>query len=230
MRPATLDMKALRADVPLCRPGHRAEQAPIIACSPSGKDHVNCHTCGRHIDMNTQWWLGACMQDIRFGYNFTDHMLVVEHIDGHWGAPKIQPLVTTNAALTSCTCFIYWQLDSPWLWVCQGMLQIHPASPVLHYGMGCFEGMKVNSLPTLYRSAIHWNKCAKLCKFSITLKERAIKLTRVLFLRGRHTWDLMVWGACFGLKRMHSACCALSSAWLWRLSMLWCAPMPQLHS
>ena len=56
------------------------------------------------------------LQDLKFGTVFTDHMLHAEHVVGQgWGAPTIKPF---------------------------GMLQLHPASPVLHYGMGCFEGMK----------------------------------------------------------------------------------------
>lgn len=56
------------------------------------------------------------LEDLKFGTVFTDHMFVAEHAVGRgWGAPAIKPL---------------------------GLLQLHPASQVLHYGMCCFEGMK----------------------------------------------------------------------------------------
>ena len=57
------------------------------------------------------------MQSVRFGQTFTDHLLMVEHVEGQgWGRPQIRPFA-------------------------EG-LTIHPASTVLHYGMCCFEGMK----------------------------------------------------------------------------------------
>lgn len=56
------------------------------------------------------------LEDLKFGTVFTDHMFVAEHEAGRgWSAPAIKPL---------------------------GMLQMHPAAQVLHYGMCCFEGMK----------------------------------------------------------------------------------------
>lgn len=53
------------------------------------------------------------LKDLRFGQAFTDHMLIVEYVEGEgWGIPKIKPF---------------------------GFLPIHPAATVLHYGMCCFE-------------------------------------------------------------------------------------------
>ncbi|KAL3141818.1 hypothetical protein ABBQ32_004492 [Trebouxia sp. C0010 RCD-2024] len=55
-------------------------------------------------------------QDLVFGASFTDHMFMVEHIDGQgWGQPVIKPF---------------------------GNLSVHPAAQALHYGVCCFEGMK----------------------------------------------------------------------------------------
>lgn len=75
----------------------------------------------------------ACtLQNLRFGQTFTDHLLTMEHTEGQgWGRPAIRPLS-------------------------QG-ITIHPAAPVLHYGMCCFEGMKaylgVDGRGRLFRSA-----------------------------------------------------------------------------
>lgn len=56
------------------------------------------------------------VQDLVFGASFTDHMFMVEHIDGQgWGQPVIKPF---------------------------GNLSVHPAAQALHYGVCCFEGMK----------------------------------------------------------------------------------------
>ena len=54
-------------------------------------------------------------EELSFGADFTDHMLTVQWKDGAWGAPVVRPLEP---------------------------FALHPASPVLHYGMCCFEGMK----------------------------------------------------------------------------------------
>ena len=56
------------------------------------------------------------VQDLVFGASFTDHMFLVEHIDGKgWGQPVIRPF---------------------------GNISMHPAAQALHYGVCCFEGMK----------------------------------------------------------------------------------------
>ena len=47
-------------------------------------------------------------QDLKFGTVFTDHMFLAEHeAERGWGAPAVRPL---------------------------GLLPLHPASQVLHYG------------------------------------------------------------------------------------------------
>lgn len=56
------------------------------------------------------------VQDLVFGASFTDHMFLVEHIDGKgWCQPVIKPF---------------------------GNISMHPAAQTLHYGVCCFEGMK----------------------------------------------------------------------------------------
>ena len=56
------------------------------------------------------------VQDLVFGASFTDHMFLVEHVDGEgWGQPVIKPF---------------------------GNIPMHPAAQALHYGVCCFEGMK----------------------------------------------------------------------------------------
>jgi len=51
-----------------------------------------------------------------FGHSFTDHMLEIDwDVENGWHDPKIVPY---------------------------GNLSISPAAPTLHYGIGCFEGMK----------------------------------------------------------------------------------------
>ncbi|EFN57110.1 hypothetical protein CHLNCDRAFT_57448 [Chlorella variabilis] len=56
------------------------------------------------------------LEDLKFGTVFTDHMFHVEHVVGQgWGRPAVKPF---------------------------GLLQVHPAAQVLHYGLCCFEGMK----------------------------------------------------------------------------------------
>jgi len=57
------------------------------------------------------------LEDIQFGKCFSDHQFSVEYNQdlGGWGTPKIGSFCN---------------------------LSLHPAAPVLHYGMSCFEGMK----------------------------------------------------------------------------------------
>lgn len=54
-------------------------------------------------------------ENISFGNIFTDHMLVCDYKDGHWGPPEIRPY-------------------EPFL--------IDPSAKVFHYGQAIFEGMK----------------------------------------------------------------------------------------
>lgn len=51
-----------------------------------------------------------------FGKFFSDHMMSIDHKDDGWSRPRITSLRS---------------------------IVLHPASQVLHYGMSCFEGMKV---------------------------------------------------------------------------------------
>ncbi len=50
-----------------------------------------------------------------FGRHFTDHMLIMDYKDGAWQEPQIVPF---------------------------GNFSMHPATAVLHYGQGIFEGLK----------------------------------------------------------------------------------------
>lgn len=58
------------------------------------------------------------VENLRFGHDFTDHMLRIQwnDIDG-WKHPKITPLTH---------------------------IQMHPAAKVLHYAQELYEGMKVS--------------------------------------------------------------------------------------
>lgn len=57
------------------------------------------------------------LSELLFGRVITDHMLQAAwDVDRGWRAPSIDPLAP---------------------------LQLHPAAQVLHYGLECFEGMKV---------------------------------------------------------------------------------------
>lgn len=94
----------------------------IDLCSPEAPDIVI-----------TLLRTGLCRtQGLKFGVNFSDHMLLVEHVAGQgWGAPRLVPF---------------------------GPLAVHPAAQVLHYGMSCFEGMKAykgpDGRPRLFRSPL----------------------------------------------------------------------------
>ena len=57
--------------------------------------------------------------NLGFGREFTDHMLVAHYSNGKWHTPEILPY---------------------------GTLSIYPASSVLHYGQAIFEGMKAHRL------------------------------------------------------------------------------------
>jgi len=54
-------------------------------------------------------------ENIPFGRIFSDHMLVMDYIDGHWQTPEIKPFAP---------------------------IPMHPAASALHYGQSFFEGMK----------------------------------------------------------------------------------------
>ena len=53
--------------------------------------------------------------NISFGNEFTDHMVICEYENGKWGEPKLMPY---------------------------GKLEFSPAMMGVHYGQACFEGMK----------------------------------------------------------------------------------------
>lgn len=53
--------------------------------------------------------------DLKFGREFSDHMLVIDYKDGVWQTPQIRPF---------------------------GPVSIHPAISALHYGQSIFEGLK----------------------------------------------------------------------------------------
>ncbi len=55
--------------------------------------------------------------NLPFGKVFSDHMLVMDYIDGEWQQPEIMPF---------------------------GSLSLHPATSAIHYGQSVFEGMKAN--------------------------------------------------------------------------------------
>jgi branched-chain amino acid aminotransferase len=58
-------------------------------------------------------------EDLKFGQNFADHMLVAHYEDGQWGTPEILPY---------------------------GNLSLSPATSAIHYGQSCFEGLKAYRL------------------------------------------------------------------------------------
>ncbi len=76
-----------------------------------------------------------------FGRFFTDHMLVMDYKDGAWGEPHIMPFDNFS---------------------------LHPATAVLHYGQGIFEGLKAyksnDGIISLFRAKdnfIRMNKTAQ---------------------------------------------------------------------
>lgn len=72
---------------------------------PSEPQHPPRHACSRAVPPPTH---SRGPQDLKFGTVFTDHMLLAEHeVERGWGAPAVRPL---------------------------GLLPLHPASQVLHYG------------------------------------------------------------------------------------------------
>lgn len=58
---------------------------------------------------------GTDLSNIKFGRVFSDHMFVLDYVDGEWRSPRIEPFAD---------------------------LEISPASLVLHYGQSIFEGLK----------------------------------------------------------------------------------------
>ncbi len=84
---------------------------------------------------------GISFDDLVFGENFTDHMLVAEYKDGKWSDPVIKPF---------------------------GNISISPASQALHYGQAVFEGMKAyrneSNEVFLFRPEDNFIRINKSCK------------------------------------------------------------------
>jgi len=86
---------------------------------------------------------------LQFGRIFSDHMLEAQFINGEWKPPKIKAF---------------------------GKIQISPASPVLHYGQECFEGMKAfrqkNGQVVLFRPLDNFtrlnNSARRLCMAKVS--------------------------------------------------------------
>jgi len=82
--------------------------------------------------------------NIPFGNVFSDHMFVVDYLDGKWQNPQIVPFSS---------------------------IEVHPATMALHYGQAIFEGMKASisadGQPMLFRPEEHVirlnHSAARLC-------------------------------------------------------------------
>ncbi|NQX93290.1 MAG: branched-chain amino acid aminotransferase [Flavobacteriales bacterium] len=64
--------------------------------------------------------LGVDFANLPFGRVFSDHMMVMDYVDGQWQKPTIKPFAT---------------------------FQMNPAASVIHYGQSIFEGMKAFKSP-----------------------------------------------------------------------------------
>lgn len=77
------------------------------------------------------------MDNVKFGRVFTDHMLIMDFIDGEWKTPEIVPF---------------------------GNLTFHPALLSIHYGQSIFEGMKAYRTeagkPVLFRPDLNAKRFA----------------------------------------------------------------------
>lgn len=78
--------------------------------------------------------------DLQFGQDFADHMLVCEYRDGEWKTPEIKPY---------------------------GPLTFDPSLSALHYGQSIFEGMKAfykdSSTVHLFRVDDHYERLVRSC-------------------------------------------------------------------
>lgn len=82
---------------------------PTKSLNPCLPAHIGCAPSEQRTGI-------FAVQDLVFGASFTDHMFLVEHVEGQgWGQPVIKPF---------------------------GHIPMHPAAQALHYGVCCFEGMK----------------------------------------------------------------------------------------
>uniref|UniRef100_A0A336LH67 Branched-chain-amino-acid aminotransferase n=1 Tax=Culicoides sonorensis TaxID=179676 RepID=A0A336LH67_CULSO len=104
----------------------RPVQVPLSRRAPDLKPIQHDHDLGHHFkysDMHVQLCAPHQLQmkpeadDLKFGKNFTDHMLKIAYHKrlGGWQAPEIVPF---------------------------GNLTLHPAAKVFHYALELFEGMK----------------------------------------------------------------------------------------
>ena len=83
-------------------------------------------------------------ENLPFGREFSDHMLVMNYSDGQWQAPEIKKFESLN---------------------------LHPATSVLHYGQSIFEGMKAtrsdNGEVLLFRPEMNAKRftesCGRIC-------------------------------------------------------------------
>lgn len=79
--------------------------------------------------------------NIAFGKVFSDHMLVMNYMDGDWQTPEIKPF------------------DS---------ISLHPATSAIHYGQSVFEGMKANKNEAgdvlLFRPEMNAKRFAESCE------------------------------------------------------------------
>ncbi|KAL6780750.1 hypothetical protein ACKKBF_B11900 [Auxenochlorella protothecoides x Auxenochlorella symbiontica] len=92
-----------------------AAPEPVPAASPSLDDTASFRAADIRYELSAPN-AKLNLADLKFGAVFTDHMFLTEHVAGRgWSTPTIGPFQT---------------------------IAVHPAAPVLHYGLCCFEGMK----------------------------------------------------------------------------------------
>jgi branched-chain amino acid aminotransferase len=86
--------------------------------------------------------------NVPFGKIFSDHMLVMDYVDGKWQQPEIKPF---------------------------GNFELSPATSALHYGQSVFEGMKANKTENgeivLFRPELNAKRfkesCERMCMATI---------------------------------------------------------------
>ena len=80
-------------------------------------------------------------ENLNFGAEFSDHMLICLYKDGKWFEPTIKPY---------------------------GPISYLPAMSILHYGQGVFEGMKAfkqkDGKTIIYRATSHYERFLRSCK------------------------------------------------------------------
>lgn len=80
-------------------------------------------------------------ENLSFGSQFSDHMLIGFYKDGKWEKPIIKPY---------------------------GTISYLPAMSILHYGQGVFEGMKafrqINGKTIIFRAEMHYERFVRSCK------------------------------------------------------------------